>query len=707
MKTFGRLCTFVTLAMLTQSILAEDNLIEIEEVRVIGQLSRYSALKSDVPIMSLARSVSIIDEDRIKQRGLFRLDQTYTYSAGVFGETFGFATRGDWVRVRGFDVPQYQDSLQSLFGNYNNARADVYTLEQVEILKGPASVLYGQGSPGGLVNLVSKRPKENSRHEIVAELGNFQRKQLAADSTGKIGTSDQWLYRVVGVYRDTDTQVDFVEDNTIVFAPSITWRPSEETNLTLLVNYTNTEGDTGAQFLPIQGTLLPAPNGQFVDQNFYAGDPDFNKYDTTTAAVTLLADHQINDVWSVEITSRYTDAEADYQQAWPSFQVGTNRYIFNADGSLYENGTVPRSFFRSDATSEQVAIDGRLRADFDTGDVSHNILVGFQHQDVTTDDAGYYAFALGYDFTTQGPDSTFGDSFWINLFNPQYGNVPPANLLDTLYRDNPETDLIDTGIYFSDHISYGNLNATFGLRYDDTSSETANIKQDDDATSLSLGLLYKTSIGLAPYINYAQSFQPVIGSNGDTNNPQPLRPQEGEQIEVGVKYQVNNFPATFTLTAFEIEQTNLNDPSSLPGSFEQQRGKAEVNGIEFEGRVSFGDIGVDLNISKFDTENAEGFHIASVPENQASAWVSYEPESGFRAGTGVRYVGSSWGGRDLIKTPSYTLVDFMLGYHFDHWDFSINARNATDKEYQASCISRGDCFTGRARTVIGRVAYIF
>lgn len=680
---------------------------EIEEVNVVGRLSRYSALKADTPIMELARSVSIIDQESLRQKGVYRLDQAYAYAPGVLGETFGFATRGDWVRVRGFDVPQYQDSLQSLFGNYNNTRPDVYTLEQVEILKGPASVLYGQGSPGGLVNVVSKRPQEKSRHELVAEIGNFDRRQFAVDSTGAIDSDGEWLYRAVGVYRDTETQVNFVDDKTTVIAPSLTWRPSEMTNITLLLNYTDTESDTGAQFLPILGTLTAAPNGEFIDTSVYAGEPDFNKYDATTTSVTLLADHQLNDVWSFEITSRYTDAEADYQQAWSSFQVGTNRYIFNPDGSLYDGGKVPRSFFRSDATSEQTAFDGRLRAEFDTGEISHNVLMGAQYQNVTTSDAGYYAFAVGYDFATQGPDATFGDSYWINLFSPEYGNVPPAALLDTLYAKNPDTDLVDTGIYISDHMSIGALNATVGVRYDDASSETSGVKQDDDEFSLSAGLLYKTAIGLAPYISYAESFQPVVGSNGNAENPQNLKPQEGEQIEVGIKYQANEFPAAFTLSAFDIEQSNLSDPSALPGDFEQQRGKAKVKGVEFEGTLRFDDVGINVNLSKLDTENAEGFRIASVAEKQASTWLSYEPESGFRSGIGARYVGDSWGGLDRVKTPSYTLVDLMLGYAIPHWNFSLNVRNAADKEYQSTCLARGDCFPGRERTVVGRIAYDF
>ncbi|WP_051235624.1 TonB-dependent siderophore receptor [Marinimicrobium agarilyticum] len=677
----------------------------IEELHITGQLSRYSALKSDTPIMETARSVSIESELDIIEKGALALDDTFTYSSGVTGKTFGYATRGDWLKVRGLNVPLYQDSLQSLFGNYNNTRPDVYTLEQVEILKGPASVLYGQGSPGGIVNIVSKLPKADSAHEIVAELGNFDRKQLAFDSTGRIGDSDEWLYRVVGVHRDSDTQVDFVEDNTTVIAPSITWRPDTDTDLTLLVNHTETESDTGAQFLPLYGTLYPAPNGEEIENSTYTGEPGYNRYNTETTSVTFLANHHFNSIWSLEVTSRYSDAQADYQQAWTSF-IGGDRYVYNDDGSLYNDGLVPRTFYRNDASSEQLAIDTRLRAQFSTGALYHEVLVGAQYQDVTLGDAGYYAFALGYDSESRGPDNNFGDAYWLNVFNPVYGNVPPADYLNSLYSTSPDTTTEDLGLYVNDQISIGNWRVTAGLRVDDTETNTGTARQQDDAVSSALGVLYQFDNGLAPYASYAESFEPVIGDDGRGNT---LDPQEGEQVEVGVKYQSYDIPAMVTLAYFDITQSNLSDPTSLAGDYQQQRGEASVEGVELEALVTLGDLDLEFNASHLDTESAEGYHLASVPENQASTWVTWRPAGfqGFKVGGGLRYMGESWGGQDEIRTPSYTLGDLMIGYQAGQWDFTLNARNVADKAFQATCLSRGDCFPGEARNVVGRVRYQF
>ncbi|WDE10244.1 TonB-dependent siderophore receptor [Thalassomonas haliotis] len=701
----GLVCTYALAAEVTN--LNEE---EIERIEVIGKLSLYSAVKTNTPIVETARSISVETQQNIIDKGALRLDDTFTYSAGVTGQTYGFSTRGDWVKVRGLDVPQYQDSLQSLFGNYNNTRPDVYTLEQVEILKGPASVLYGKGSPGGLVNAVSKRPKDESKHEVVASMGNFSRKQFAFDSTGAIDSDHTFLYRMVGVYRDSDTQVDFVDDNTFVIAPSLTWRPNDDSEISLLLNYTETESDTGAQFLPISGTLTPAPNGNYIPASRYTGESDFNKYDAETLSVTLVADYDLSEDWTVSVNSRYTDASADYQQAWTSF-IGGDRYVYNADGSLYKDGTVPRTFYRKDATSDQAAIDIRLIGEIQSGDWQHALLMGTQYQDVTTDSDGYFAWAVGFDAATRGPDATFGDTYWLNLFDPEQGNQPPEALLDSLYSDNPKTKSKDLGIYLTDQISYDNWILTLGLRYDDSESKTLSARQKDDATSFSGGLLYAFDSGISPYVSFAESFDPVIGNNGHPADPQPLKPMEGEQWEFGVKYQPTAFPALMTLAYFDIEQSNLPDPLTNPGeNWKQQSGVTTVTGFEFEAVGAIGDFTYEVNASRLNTDSPEGFQLASVPKNQASTWITYRPTNqllGFKSGLGIRYTGESYGGADTIKTPSYTLYDLMLGYSLDQWDLSVNVQNLFDKDYQASCLYRGDCFPGNQRTLVGRVRYVF
>ncbi len=657
---------------------------DIEEIMISGKLTRYSATKSDTPVFETSRSISIEDQQALRDKGALELADAYVYTAGVFGETFGVATRGDWVKVRGLDVPEYRDSLQALFGNYNNTRSDIYTLEQVELLKGPSSVLYGQGSPGGLINVVSKRPKEDFQGEIIADYGTFDRKQIAADFTGNIDENGKFLYRMVALYRDSDTQINHVENNAVVIAPSLTWRPSDATNITILANYQEQTGDTAAQFLPVDGTLRPAPNGEFIPFDTYLGEPEFNRYDRETYSATLLASHDISANWTTELTARYTKGEADYRQAWPAF-IGGTRYVD-------ANGTVARTFYQSDASSEQFAIDGRIKGIFETGALEHNILVGVDYQNVKTENDYYYAFApVG---------------FFINVFNPVYGNVPTVDQLGP-YFDFPASKNNQIGISIQDQIRYDKWLFTLGIRGDKVNSDTGTVEQDDENISLSFGGMYQFENGLSPYASYSESFQPVVGTLFDGS---AFAPEQGKQYEVGVKYQIPGTQSLITAAYFDIEQTNIRTADPTNVGFQVQEGDVKIKGFEIEANAQFGDFNIDANYSYLDTETTAGFRLNSVPDHQASTWIGWRPTgklSGFKAGFGLRYVGESWGGADILRTPDYLLADAMIGYETEHWDLTVNARNLTNKEYLSTCLARGDCFVGEERTVVARLAYKF
>ncbi|UZE97068.1 TonB-dependent siderophore receptor [Alkalimarinus alittae] len=694
-------------AYMPYSALAEEvsEAAALEDVEVVGKLGHYSATKTDTPIMETARSVSVIDEQAMKDKGAMSVSDALMYTAGVTGQTYGFATRVDSYTIRGLDATQYQDSLQSLFGHYNNARPHIYTLEQLEVLKGPASVLYGQGTPGGLVNLVTKRPETETKREVVVEAGSFNHKQIAADLTGAMDDKGEWLYRIVAVAEDGETQVDYVDEKTLVLAPSISWRPSLDTEITALVNHTHTESDTAAQFLPIEGTLYTARNGKDIGSETYTGEPGFNHYDTESTSFTLLANHQFNDIWSIEATGRYAEGEADYAQAWSSFLpdvpgVIDNRYILSPGGSLYKDGTVPRTFYTSDSESEQSAADVRAHADFITGIVGHKFMIGAQYQKVKTSSNNTYAGTLG--LNPLNPYAS-DESYWINVFDPVYGAYPSAaELAPYAYSQKSETD--STGIYISDQIDINQWIVNAGVRYDETKTGS----QKDDAVSASAGLMYQFEAGVSPYASYAESFEPVIGTDLITGNA--LKPREAEQYEVGIKYQPVGTQALVTLAYFDIEITNLDNPNSLPSAGSQQEGESSVTGVELEAIVPVGDFTVETYLTKLDTEDPNGYRIAATPEVQASAWVSYRPldfAQGLKLGLGVRYNGESWDGMDTIKTPSNTVGDLLLGYETGRWDVSLNANNFTDKEYVSTCLARGDCFYGQRRTITTRLAMKF
>ncbi len=672
---------------------------DIEVVEVIGQPNLFGALKSNTPLLETARSVSIETFDQFIEKGALTLDDTLNYSAGVVGDTFGFSTRGDFIKVRGFDAFEYRDGMQSLSGNYNNTRPELYTLEQVEVLKGPASVLFGPGSPGGIVNIVTKRPNANARNEVAIELGSFDRQQIAVDVSGN-HSDGKLLTRFVGLYRDSDTQISEVNDDSIVLAPSFTLAIDDVTKVSLLFDYTKRESNAAHQFLPLTGTLRPLENGQFTDPTAYLGEPGFNKFDTESMAVTLLAEHQLNDVWSLDLSSRYRDGESTYRQTWIAF-LGTGTPRVDA------NGFGARSWFKSDGFSTQFQIDFRARAQFSTGDADHSLLIGASHQ--TIDNRTDTSFLGGVDFTTFLPVGGI-----TNVLSPITGNMP---LLPDISRGLETQDNI-TGLYIHDQIEYLDWLVNLGLRFDDVENSLGDNADGENAISVSASIMYQFDSGISPYINYSESFTPVPGVDDITQRA--LKPQEGEQVELGVKFQPTRSNHFVSAAYFEIDLSNLANPNALTAGgngISQQEGISSVDGLEIESIFNFEQVSVELNYTSLDSATPDGFQRDSIPEEQASIWASYRPVAldNLTLGGGIRYVGASQStdllatqtGFLTIDTPSYTVFDLHLGYKWNAWNASLNVRNATDKQYFTTCLARGDCYPGEQRGVTARLTYQF
>jgi len=668
-----------------------------EETTIIvtGALSDFGATKSDTPIMETARSISIETARDFQEKGAQSLDDVLTYSAGVTAEPYGFSTRGDFAQVRGLDAPEYRDNLQYLFGYYNNTRQDIYTLEQVEVLKGPASVLYGAGSPGGIINVVTKRPHGTSEGEIRVDYGSFDRKQIATDFNIAIpGAEDSAQFRFVGLLRDSDTQIEGVTDDKLVIAPAFTARPAPGTEITILANYSDQNSDTAHQFLPVTGTLLESASGEKIDPYSYHGAPGFNAYDTESLALTLIAEQQINSIFSVEGVARYLDTQADYRQAWISFR-GNGVPRIDAEG----NGGW--TFYLADNRSEQMAFDVRTRADFTTGPIEHELLAGVQYQDVFTDSDTAYLADLGN----------------LNAFDPQYTGVPSVAEVESMKANGPRNYVKSTGYYISNQMSLGNLVANAGVRFDNVTNRVENgSRQEDDATSFSVGVLWRGPAGISPYASYAESFQPVVGI--DTLTDEQLLPQEGRQYEVGIKYQPRGVNALVTVSAFDIEVSNLPNPNSLVGGDSQQEGVSKVRGVELEANALVGGLRLDGNVSYLDTEDPDGYRLTSIADWQASLFALYNftgALDGFSLGGGVRYVGGNEsnglsaidGSLLTYRVDGHTVGDLSAGYDFGPFELRLTARNVTNEEYFSVCLVRGDCYPGEKRSVNGSLAYKF
>lgn len=647
---------------------------------LINQGDASLSLKQGLSIQDTPASVSVVDQQFIQDTGAKNIQDALLYTSGVYSGNFGFDTRGDWKMVRGLDASDYLDGLRSIYGYYNSVRTNVYALEKIEVLKGPSSSLYGQSELGGLVNGVSKLPQEQQKGEIWAQVGSHDRKQLATDVTGPLTEDGRWLYRVVALKRDSGTQVDHVDDDGYVLAPSLTWKPRDGTEITVLVNQQENKGQVSAQFLPSKGTIDDAPRGQIPTDTF-VGEPGWDRYDRERTEVTLFAEQRLADNWDLSAVLRHSDTAAETREHWAAI---------GSAAAPDDDGNVARVIYQVDRETEVLSFDIRAQGRFAIGSALNTLTIGVDHQDALWKEGNFVYDSGGF----------------INLYDPQYGNLNEAALANPV--DRPDNEIIQTGIYIIDSMEIGKTVISGALRYDDSKSTTLVVSGDDkeskdDEISGRIGVMYRFDSGIHPYISYAESFVPNLGT--DINGS--LEPSRGEQKEVGVKYLSKANDLSVALAWFDIEEEERIVPSGQPNSV-QQIGST-VKGWELEVKKQWGQAELLASYTDLEAEEGEtGVRLPYVAEKQASLWGKYDFINGIRFGLGARYVGDNvgWGGSPVV--PSVTLYDAMVGYRMGKWDFGLDAKNLTDEIYISWCRYEGaDCGYGERRMISGNVKYLF
>jgi iron complex outermembrane receptor protein len=590
---------------------------------------------------------------------------------------------------------------------YSQARIEPYSLETIEVLKGPASVLYGQSAPGGLVNMVSKMPQPVTSREIQVQTGSFGRAQGAFDFTGPIDDAGKVLYRVVALARSSDTQIDNLNERRVFVAPSLTFRPTADTTLTVMAQYQRIQSDGGGapQALPAVGTLLPNVNGA-IPTNRYIGDPNYDNFSNEQVMVGYALSHRLNDTWQFRQNVRFT-------------HVDTRTQRVQAIGLAANQSTLSRYAWSFPERSNVVTVDNQAEAKFDTGVLRHTALVGVDYQ---REEAQYDESAL-----------VLASS--INIFNPNYGTAvitrPPLATSTHQLRQ-------QVGGYMQDSIVFNRFTFLLGGRYDWAGSQTdtltastgktATVNQSNTAFTGRAGLVYQFDNGIAPYASYSTSFQPQAGSSRVGT---PFEPTRGRQTEFGVKYQPTGYDAFITASVFDTRQSNVLTPDPVNINYNVQSGAARVRGIELEGKATLAR-GFDLTASyaysnsRVLEANANGSGVSTqgnqlpfVPQHQASLWANYVfsggPQRGLGLGGGVRYIGPSYGdAANVYRAPGVVLFDAALSYdlgqtfaRFRGIKLSVNASNLLDRRYVSTCIAATGCYFGNRRTVIGTVNYKF
>ncbi|WP_157995141.1 TonB-dependent siderophore receptor [Peristeroidobacter soli] len=644
-----------------------------------------AASKMDLPLLETPQSVSVVTSEQMEARSVDSLEQAFRYSAGIYSMGGGANRRGSTgFVVRGFNVtgsaPLYVNGSKFPINSTSGAM-EPYLYESVELLKGPGSVLYGQTPPGGLINMVSKRPTAEPLHALKAQIGSWNHRQINADFGGPLSADGALGYRLTGLVRESDTMIEQIPDDRISVAAAMDWSLSERTKLTLLATYhdSKTGYDHGK---PFDGSVLPNPNGR-VDRKTFVGEPGFDKFNPSGRTLGYLFEHRFNDTWQLRQNVLAFDYEVDFAgiEGSASTDTATRRLV----------NRFP--YMRSDA-DQGWSIDNQVLGKWAFGRFEHSVLFGVDYSD--------------RDFERTSRRGTVGA---LDIFAPVYGAVvtPAATATRTV------SDSQQLGIYLQDHLKLdGRWILLAGGRWDDTNSDDRTVSTagvvtlsnvEADAFTKRIGFLYLSDIGLAPYLSYAESFQPIGGS---TFAGQPFDPTEGIQYEAGLKYEPKGGFGTLTFAVYELTQQNNVTIDPAHTGFSVQTGEIRARGVEVEGRVSFGET-LDL-IAAYNHTDAEvtrsngvdlGRTPASVPDNTASLWADYHYRVGAQAelslGAGVRYIGESFNTLNTVVVPSYQDYDVSARYDSRNWRFALNVKNVMDKKYVSACTFA--CFYGDERNL--------
>ncbi|MEE4451004.1 TonB-dependent siderophore receptor [Novosphingobium resinovorum] len=700
-------------------------------VTATGESSATSSTKTGTPIIESPQSISIVSREEMDLRASPTIADALSYTAGVQAASFGMDSRVDEVAVRGFGAGGFSSNNNFVDGlrlpsggQWTRPAFDTFALQQIEVLKGPSGALYGQTAPGGVVNIVTKRPTDTFQAEFMlqgigtTDLDNWNY-QAAADVSGPI--SGTLSARVVGLARYGDTQVDGVQNGRQYLSPSLTWKPDENTTWTLLGQYQRDEGGATFQFLPATGTLYKS-NGQYIANDANLGEPDWNTFNRNEYLAASFFEHRFGDHVTLRNNTRYTRLETLYRVVVLSGNTYTT--CPSTIAGCIAGQTIGRRAVQGVGSSDGIATDTQLEGRFDTGAVEHIVLGGF---DYFHTDWKHYRDLVSSSLVLPlldmfDPQSRGSSGFAVNM-SPQVYTATTSN---------------QYGLYFQDQMTWGNLHVTVGGRHDWAEDHTTNLISDTRFDTKSnkftwrAGAVYTFDNGLAPYFSYAESFLPQVTDPSTNMTGEPFKPTTGQQYEAGIRYQVGK-AIYLTLGAYQITQQNMTTPSPdgiLCGTTTclVQVGEGRVRGVEFEGKatlpwnlaviatatrsnakVTKGSI-VQTTAGATNTSSLpEGNWLPQAPKWMASLFLNQRFEGGALDGSsfggGARYTGVSYGdGLNTLKIPDYVLFDLFVKHDFGNgMTASINGRNIANKRFVATCTATSACYYGEGRSVTARL----
>lgn len=682
--------------------------------------------KTDTPIQKVPQSISVVTAEEMALHQPKSVKEALSYTPGVAVGTRGASNTYDYLIIRGFAADgqsqnNYLNGLKLQGNFYNDAVIDPYMLERAEIMRGPVSVLYGKSSPGGLLNMVSKRPTTEPLKEVQFKAGTDSLFQTGFDFSDALDDDGVYSYRLTGLARSANAQQKGSEEQRYAIAPAFTWRPDDKTNFTFL-SYFQNEPETGYYgWLPKEGTVEPLPNGKRLPTDFNEGAKN-NTYSRNEKMIGYSFDHEFNDTFTVRQNLRFAQNKVSQKSVYGYGMCSDPLYTKDQEAlkaspclSIPQSQwghTLTRQYVIDNEKLENFSVDTQLQSKFATGSVDHTLLTGVDFMRMRNDIDSWFGYV-----GSVAPS----DIYNLDRSDFDFGAHPnPSGPYRVLLKQK------QTGLYVQDQAQWDKVLVTLGGRYDWADQSSFNrdygnkSERDDKEFTWRGGVNYLFDNGVTPYFSYSESFEPAsqTDANGDL-----FAPSKGKQYEVGVKYVPEDRPIVVTGALYQLTKTNnlMADPNG--SLFSVEGGEIRARGVELEAKAA---LSASVNVvgsytytdAEYTTDTTyKGNTPAQVPKHMASLWADYTffdgPLSGLTLGTGGRYTGSSYGDpANSFKVGSYTVVDALVRYDLARVgmagsNVALHVNNLFDREYVASCFNTYGCFWGAERQVVATATFRF
>ncbi|AFY88045.1 TonB-dependent siderophore receptor [Chroococcidiopsis thermalis PCC 7203] len=670
---------------------ADDESIEIV---VTGEQDGYRVpnasvgTRTDTPLRDIPQSIQVIPQEVIQDQQATRLVEVLKNAPGV---VLGGRSPRDplnIINIRGFDASN-DILINGLPDPTASEIAFGSNIERVEVLKGPASVLFGQGGLGGSVNLVTKQPLLDPFYSVEASAGSYNLYRGAIDLSGPLNESKTVLYRLNASAQTRESFIDFYEHRDYLIAPSLAFKLGDKTKLTLAAEYLLSEGtyDFG---LPPRGSVLPNPNGR-IPRNRFVSEPDFNQVSNEVFRIGYDLEHRFSEDWQARSVFRTSLFRLRRDTVFP--------LALQSDGRTLNRGQEDDTEYNANTYN----LDNYIVGNFATGSIKHQLVAGFNLRRTDID----YKSNLSLNYAP------------LDIFNPVYGRTP----INPTFTPQANKDRVQQfGIYLQDQITLAeNLKLLLGGRFDIANQKYQEpFEQIDDfkqteAFSPRFGIVYQPIQPISLYASYSRSFN-YSTSSGFA--PAETDPERGTQYEIGVKADLTDQLAA-TLAFYDLTRSNLPTPDPNNPNQSILVGEQRSRGIEFDvsgeilpgWNIIAGYAFTDAEITE-DNDFPVGNQLSNVPKHALNLWTTYEIQSGslegLGFGLGVFYYGDRQGELgNTFTLPGYTRSDAAIFYERDNFRASLNIQNLFDVDYFVSAQNINRVIPGEPLTFVGTISWGF